>query len=65
MTELRQRILDAMLVRGLSVRTQECYAEAVARKARHCHRRPDLLSPAQVEAYMLHLVKDRKLVSAH
>ncbi len=65
MTELRQRILDAMLVRGLSVRTQECYAEAVARMARHCHRRPDLLSPAQVEAYMLHLVKDRKLVSAH
>lgn len=61
MTELRQRMLDAMVVRGLSVRTQECYVEAVARMARHYHMSPDLLSPAQVEAYMLHLVKDRKL----
>ena len=61
MTELRQRMIDAMLVRGLSARTQECYVEAVARMARHYHRSPDLLSPAQVEAYMLHLVKDRKL----
>ena len=61
MTELRQRMLDAMLVRGLSVRTQECYVDAVARLARHYHRSPDLLSPAEVEAYMLHLIKDRKL----
>lgn len=61
MTELRQRMMDAMLVRGLSVRTQECYVEAVARMARHYHKSPALLSPAQVEAYMLHLVKDRKL----
>lgn len=48
MTELRQRMLDAMVVRGLSVRTQECYVEAVARMARHYHMSPDLLSPAQV-----------------
>ena len=61
MTELRQRMLDAMVVRGLSVRTQECYVEAVARMARHYHLSPDLLSAAQVDAYMLHLVKDRKL----
>lgn len=61
MTELRQRMLDAMLVRGLSTRTQECYVDAVARLARHYHRSPDLLSAGEVEAYMLHLVKDRKL----
>ena len=29
--------------------------------ARHYHRSPDLLSPTEVEAYLLHLVKDRKL----
>ena len=51
MTELRQRMLDAMQVRGLSARTQECYVEAVARLTRHYHCSPDLLSPAQVEAY--------------
>jgi integrase/recombinase XerD len=61
MTPLRQRMLDAMTVRGLAERTQECYAEAVSRMARHYHRSPDLLSPAEVEAYLLHLVKDRKL----
>jgi Phage integrase, N-terminal SAM-like domain len=61
MTPLRQRMLDAMTVRGLSARTQECYVEAVARLARHYHRSPDLLCPAEVEAYMLHLVKDRQL----
>jgi integrase/recombinase XerD len=61
MTELRQRMLDAMLVRGLSTRTQECYVEAVSRLARHYRSSPDLLSAAQVEAYMLHLIKDRKL----
>lgn len=61
MTPLRQRMLDAMTVRGLADRTKECYAEAVSRMARHYHRSPDLLSPAEVEAYLLHLVKDRKL----
>jgi site-specific recombinase XerD len=54
-------MLDAMTVRGLAERTKECYIEAVARLARHYHRSPDLLNPAEVEAYLLHLVKDRKL----
>jgi hypothetical protein len=35
-----------MTVRGLAERTQECYAEAVSRMARHYRRSPDLLSPA-------------------
>jgi len=54
-------MLDAMTVRGLAERTKDCYVEAVARLARHYHRSPDLLNPAEVEAYLLHLVKDRKL----
>jgi site-specific recombinase XerD len=61
MTPLRQRMIDAMTVRGLSTRTQECYADAVARLARHYHRSPDLISPCEIEAYMLHLIKDRQL----
>lgn len=61
MTPLRQRMLDAMTVRGLAPRTQECYTDAVARMARHYHRSPDLLSPPEVEAWLLYLVKDRKL----
>jgi integrase/recombinase XerD len=61
MTPLRQRMLDAMIVRGLAERTQQCYVEAIARMARHYHRSPELLSAQDVEAYLLHLVKDRKL----
>ncbi len=56
MTPLRQRMLDAMTVRGLAPRTQECYTDALARMARHYHRCPDLLSPPEVEAWLLHLV---------
>ena len=61
MTPLRQRMLDAMTVRGLAERTKECYVDAVARLARHYHRSPEQLSPPEIEAYLLHLVKDRKL----
>ena len=50
-----------MTVRGLAERTKECYIEAVARLARHYDQSPDLLDPTEVEAYLLHLVKDRKL----
>ena len=59
MTPLRQRMLDALTVRGLAERTQECYTEAIARMARYYHRSPDLLSPQEVQAYLVHLVKDR------
>ena len=51
----------AMTVRGLAERTKECYVDAVARLARHYHRSPEQLSPPEIEAYLLHLVKDRKL----
>jgi integrase/recombinase XerD len=61
MTPLRQRMLDAMQVRGFAQRTQECYCEAIARMARHYHRSPELLSPPEIEAYLLHLTRDRKL----
>ena len=61
MTPLRQRMLDAMTVRGLAERTKECYSGAIARMALHYHRSPDLLSAAEIEAYLLYLVKDRKL----
>ena len=50
MTPLRQRMLDAMQVRGFAQRTQQCYCEAIARMARHYHRSPELLSAQEVEA---------------
>jgi Phage integrase, N-terminal SAM-like domain len=54
--------IGAMTVRGLSVRTIECYTESISRLSRHCYGiNPARLSPEQIEAYLLHLIKDRKL----
>ena len=61
MTPLRQQMLDAMAVRGLAVRTQETYVDSLGRMARYFGRSPAVLSAQEIEAYMLYLVKDRKL----
>jgi len=61
MTPLRQQMHDAMLVRGLAERTRQTYIENVARLAIFYHRNPADLTPEQVESWLLHLVRDRKL----
>ena len=61
MTPLRQRMLDALQVRGMAARTQDAYIEAVARLARHYRRSPELLSAGEVQGYLLHLRRERGL----
>jgi integrase/recombinase XerD len=61
MTPLRQRMLDALQLRGLADRTQQAYIGAVAQLARHYARRPDKLSAEEVRRYLLHLLRERKL----
>jgi integrase/recombinase XerD len=61
MTPLRQRMLDALILRGLAERTQESYIEAVARLARHYGRGPDKLTAEEVQQYLLHLLRERHL----
>ena len=61
MTALRQRMLDAMPLRGLSPRTQESYTQAIYGMARYYRSDPALYSAQQVEAYLLHMVKERGL----
>ena len=53
-------MIDAMVVRGLALRTQEAYVDALARMARHFGRGPEQLDAAQIEGYMLHLSRDRQ-----
>src|SRR6185295_2944742 len=60
MTALRQRMLDALVLRGMALRTQEAYIDAVARLARYYHRSPDTLSAEQVQAFLLHLLRERQ-----
>ena len=64
MTALRQKMMDAMQVRGFSVRTHESYLAAVSDLARYYHRPPDQLNADELQAYFLYLVKERGLSGA-
>jgi len=64
MTPLRQKMIDAMLVRGFSVRTQQSYLGAVTHLARYYHCSPEALDTEQIQAYFLYLVKERDLSPA-
>ncbi len=61
MTELRQRMDNDLLVRGMAERTRETYLAAVTRLARHYHRPPDQLSPEDVQAYLVHMLREEHL----
>ena len=61
MTPLRQRMIDAMQVRGLAARTQQAYVTAVVGLARHYRCDPQQLDSVRVQAYLLHLIGERGL----
>ena len=61
MTPLRQRMLDAMIQRGFAPRTQESYIGAIRRMAKHYRRDPALYTAQEVQAYLLHMVRQEKL----
>lgn len=64
MKTLRQMMIDAMLVRGFSVRTHESYLYAVVKLVKYYHRPPDQLTAEDIQQFFLHLVKDCHLTSA-
>ncbi len=64
MTPLREKMIDAMLLRGFSARTQQSYLAAVSQLAAHTHCSPDTLTTNQLQDYFLYLVKHRKLSPA-
>jgi site-specific recombinase XerD len=61
MTPLRRRMIDAMVQRGLALRTQESYVDAIVRMSRFYGRDPTSYTVADVEAYLLYLIQERKL----
>ena len=64
MTELRQRMDDAMVLRGFALRTRETYLACVSGLAKHYRCPPDRLDAEQIQAYLLHLITERKLAYA-
>ena len=61
MTTLRMRMDNDLLVRGMAERTREAYLAAVTRLARHYDRSPDRLSPQEVQAYLVHMLREEHL----
>lgn len=61
MTELRRRMDDDMLARGFADRTRESYLWAVTGLARFYKRSPDQIADAEIQAYVVHLLRDRQL----
>ncbi len=64
MTQLRQRMMEDMQLRGFSARTQECYVAAVRPLAAHYHRRPDQLTEEDLRQYFLYLANGKKVARA-
>jgi site-specific recombinase XerD len=50
-----------MLARGCADRTRDSYLEAVTGLARFYRRSPDQITDAEIQAYLVHLIRDRQL----
>ena len=64
MTPLRHRMIEDMRIRNLGPNTQRSYVEQVSRFARHFGKSPELLGPADIRTYQLHLIQERKLAAS-
>ena len=64
MTPLRLRMIEDMRIRNLSQRTQTTYVEQVARFARHFGKSPELLGPAEIRSWRLHLAENKRLAAS-
>ena len=61
MTPLRQKLIDEIQLRGFSIHTQDSYLRSVTGLARFYHRSPDQIADDEIKAYLLHLLRIKKL----
>lgn len=64
MTELRDRMIQDMQLRGLAAGTQQTYVYAIRELAGHYHRSPDLLSEEDIRDYFIYLKDEKKLAGS-
>ncbi len=64
MSPLRQQLLDAMELRAFAPRTREAYLHWAIELARHTHTSPEQLDAADLERFLLHLLRERHLSPA-
>jgi site-specific recombinase XerD len=61
MSELRKRMINDLVVRGLSENTQEAYLRAVTQLTKFYRRSPDQISECEVQDFLVHLSQERHL----
>jgi integrase/recombinase XerD len=61
MTPLRRWMIDDMQIRNLAPNTQRVYVAQVVRFACHFRKSPELLGPAEIRTYLIHLTQERRL----
>lgn len=64
MTPLRHQMIEAIRLRGFSIRTESSYVRTIIDLARYHRRSPDQLEPKEVQAYLRHLALERDLAPA-
>jgi integrase/recombinase XerD len=64
MSKLRQQLIQELVLRGCSPRTQEAYVSGVYQLAKYYRRSPDQISDPEVRAYLLYLAETKKLAAS-
>ena len=59
MTPLRQRMIEDMRVRNLSLNTQRVYVERVVKFAQYFGKSPELLGPEDIRTYQVYLINQK------
>jgi hypothetical protein len=59
MSPLRRRMIEDMQIRNLTANTQRVYVAHLVRFACYFRKSPDLLGPAEIRTYLIHLTRER------
>jgi site-specific recombinase XerD len=59
-TPLRQKFIEYLTLNRKAERTVHCYVSFVYALAKHTHRSPELLGPADIQQWLYHLIAERK-----
>jgi site-specific recombinase XerD len=61
MAELRKRMIRDMQLRNFSPETQKSYIHSVTGLSKYYGRSPDIISPTEIQDYIIYLLHERKL----
>jgi integrase/recombinase XerD len=64
MSPLRRRMIEDMQIRNLTANTQRVYVANLVRFACYFRKSPDLLGPAEIRSYLIHLTQERRLAAS-